>query len=133
MSDYIERLPKRWRVGAATYVVRVVGRDHPKLNCFDDGEPGHCLGLSDFSEKRVWLDQSQGPANFYNTVWHELIHLINECFGVVDGSDEETITTQAANGLCAVLRDNPRLARWFYVTNRDMAKHEDDHDRALSD
>jgi len=52
-------------------------------------------------------------AKMVNTAMHEIMHCIWFLNGLSDGADEEDAVDMMANGMCALMLDNPKLFAWM--------------------
>ena len=117
MSDQIgiyKGLPAKVRVGCFVYEV-IVGseREHDATETF---------GFASFPFRTISLRPRMSRNDAANTFLHEVIHAINNAYGLQrdseDSPTEEEYTQQITNGLCAFFQDNPDATRWFHKTNR---------------
>ena len=104
--DIFKGLPRKWKVGSYTFKVEVVPHDHPQLNHENDG-------LTVFQEEVIYLNESMKPMRAAIVALHEAIHTINWVFGVRDGCEEETVTTQVSTGLMSFWQDNQKVMQWI--------------------
>jgi hypothetical protein len=110
MSDVFHGLPRRLKIGHYTFRVKI-----QEAVATEDTE---CWGLADMQSQTISLVQGMGIERALNTVQHEITHCINNVYGVVDESDEETFTTQQTNGQIAFWLDNPKAFTWLAKTLR---------------
>ena len=115
MSDVFNGLPRRIKVGQYTFRVVISNATaHPDLE--------GCDGITDFEKFRIYLTESLHRQRAINVVQHELTHAINWVYGVDDGAEEETITTQHTNGLIELWVSNPKVFNWFAKSLRAMKR-----------
>lgn len=72
---------------------------------------GDFLGLCRNSELEIFVDDRWKDQIQANTLLHEILHAVAHQmgkFGLDDKSEEKAVETMA-NGICAVMRDNPKL------------------------
>ena len=105
MSNLLDTLPRKWKIGSYTFRVEIVPSTDPRLENND--------GLTVFPHQCVYLDQDMMLTRAAVVVLHEAIHVINWVFGVDDESTEETVTSQVSTGLMAFWRDNPKVMTWL--------------------
>ena len=92
------------KVGSNTY--KVVQEDSPTLN--DVQVWGYCHK----DKKEIVLDKKMDQERMQSTLIHEILHAIIEERKLKRYlKEEEMVVDQLANGLQAVLRDNPKLRR----------------------
>lgn len=117
--DWHLGLPRRIAIGAYTYRIQIVPRDHAKLEAAD--------GISLLNEFRILFAEDIPFQRAAEVVHHEMSHCINWVYGVQDETDEEQFTTQNSKGWTDVRLRNPRLDNWMTKTLRRMRK-ESNHD-----
>lgn len=115
MSDLYATLPKRLKIGPFTYRVEAVASGHELL-----GENNY--GMTVFDKTIIFLDNKMGSDQLLNTLIHEVSHAVHQAYGIADGSDEETIATQSANGWMQVYLDNPKLLQWITRAVKEVRK-----------
>lgn len=96
----MRRLPKKVRVMAFDYALKVVSEDIKN----DQGQ--QLLGRIDYSNSEIELDKRQSPQSLLHTLWHECFHAIFCQLGLAQ--DEGNIDSLSA-AVISVLRDNPYL------------------------
>lgn len=115
MSEVYLGLPRKIRIGQYTFRITISNAEkHPVLDGND--------GVTDFSQFRIYLDESLHRQRAINVVQHELTHAINWVYGVADGSEEEHITTQHTNGLIELWISNPKVFGWFARSLRTLKR-----------
>lgn len=118
MSDLhkrlLEQVPKRVKVGGYRFALDLVDKTDPDL-AGDNGS-------TEFDSLRCAVDRNLPFQNIVNTIIHELNHAINHVYGVKDGSSEEEIACQHANGWLALRIDNLKLDAWLNRAVRELRK-----------
>ena len=71
----------------------------------------HFLGFCRNNECEILIDDRWKPQVQANSLLHEVLHAIAHQMGKfgLDEDSEEKVVEVMANGLCAVMRDNPKL------------------------
>jgi len=69
------------------------------------------LGLCRTNEVEILIDDRWKPQVQANTLLHEILHAISSQMGKLglDDETEEKVVQVMANGICSVMRDNPKL------------------------
>jgi len=70
---------------------------------------GDFLGVCRNSELEILIDDRWKDQLQANTLLHEILHAVACQMGKLEGKSEEKVVEVMANGLCAVMRDNPTL------------------------
>ncbi len=96
-------LPRTIKIISQEYQVK----EMPEL----EKRQGDFLGLCRNSELEIFIDERWKDQVQANTLLHEILHAVAHQMGKLglDGKAEERVVETMANGLCAVIRDNPRL------------------------
>jgi len=98
-------MPRLVRVGSRLYGIRTMTRQEAT----ERGEFGH----TDLNEMEIALASDLTQAMLGEVFLHEVVHAINDYFGVDDGAEEEAFTTYVAKGLVAFWIDNPKAFKWW--------------------
>ena len=103
--------------------VRILGKQWSlvgKANLVDeDNNPA--FGLCETWEQRIRYTTETTPSQLRDTVWHELLHAIEETMGL--GLSESQVHALAA-GQLAVFADNPWLAEFMFERYRQGGRNE---------
>ncbi len=70
-------------------------------------------GYVDFDNQELWIDETLFPIKMAETFLHEIIHIINNYFDIVDDSVEEGSVLVQARGLTMIWKDNPQVLEWW--------------------
>lgn len=115
MSDVYLGLPRKAKIGQYTFRITLTTAE--KNSILVD-----CDEMTDFVAFRIYIDENLHRQRAINVVQHELTHAINWVYGVDDGAEEETITTQHTNGLIELWVNNPKIFNWFVKSLRTMKR-----------
>ena len=94
---------KKIRIGAIDYKVECAKRDKD----VDD------FGSTRTQTATIIYKSEQTSQQLANTLLHECLHAIWDEFDLKDKEDEESVCTKMANGLCALIRNNPDFYIWL--------------------
>lgn len=102
------KLPKTIKVGYKTYKLRWMEEHVPD-------ESTHAMGLTYSRTGTMYINRSRGEPlqEQANTLLHEILHCLFFVQGIkgFTAEQEEQVVNALANGLCAVLVDNPGLMK----------------------
>jgi Zn-dependent peptidase ImmA (M78 family) len=93
-------LPEKIKIGCYTYEIEIT--DKPLII----GDKCSHIGLIDYHEQKISIDQKLGQQAREQTLWHEIIHGICHDRKIEFGEDEEKIIDSLANGMLALMKDN---------------------------
>lgn len=106
MTDFYKEMPKSVRVGCYEFCI--------EIGEIEDHESAREFGHVNLANQKIRIRPNMRPHNLANTFIHEVLHAIHWVYGLYSGKpDEETYTTQGANGLCAFWQDNPEAVAWW--------------------
>ena len=74
------------------------------------GQNGTSAGRIVNDLQRIWIDKTNALGRQREVLLHEIIHAV-DFFGALEISENQTMAL--ANGLLAVLRDNPQVAKFI--------------------
>ena len=97
--------PKTIKVGYATYTLEGATAHDSWANGVY-GDTNHAKLLVRYN--RELPSQQAGE-----TVLHEVMHCVYDCWKVGKDDDEEAVVSKFAAGLATVMRDNPKLLEWI--------------------
>jgi len=101
----ISLLPKTVKVGP--YVYKIEKWD--AMAARDADKHGEC----DTAMHIIRVDATYSEAAVKNTLLHEILHAVWNAWGLGDSEEEEKAVNNMANGLQAVLNDNPGLIKFL--------------------
>lgn len=106
MSHVLDELPESLKIGYADWTVDTE-------STAPVSEETIVFGLCEKATHTIKYFRGYNDNHLRNTVLHEVLHAIWDAHGLSDEEPEETVVSSLANGLQAVLRDNPEFAVWF--------------------
>lgn len=117
------KLPRAIRIGAHTWRIKRMLMNPPTEAAYSPQEEN---GACSFDEHVIWIHPAvvRKPSLLFETLHHEITHVINEHCGVTDASTEEVFTTQVAKGWAQVALDNPKLLPYLQALLHPAAKPE---------
>ena len=71
-------------------------------------EIGGALGLADFNRQRIMINKDHTPATQNIALYHEIIHIISDAWGLKLNEEQVKIGTHA---LISFLKDNPDFTK----------------------
>lgn len=109
----IENIPKHVKVGYKDYRIEFA----PVGAVIAGGLYGECRHAEGVIVIAPGIDAKETA----NTLLHEILHAVWRCFNIPRGKagilddvlNEEIAVGGTANGLCAVMRDNPEVFNWI--------------------
>ena len=107
MRELFSEMPTH-SVKVAGYTIKLELMTQP------ESESAREWGHYNHQAQTIRMAPNMNPERFFNVMIHEVLHVINDTFGVTDDSVEEQFVTLAANGLTAVWLDNPQLFSWLH-------------------
>lgn len=110
---YLVNPPQTFRVGGKRWKLSI-------------GPLADCAGLTEYWDQVVALDNEQTPAEFLDTLMHELTHVINHAYGPLRPEDphatDEHSAAIAGKGWSDLFITNPSLLRWIGVIAAEARK-----------
>ena len=98
--------PKKIKLGYATFKIE------KRTNSFCESQ--EMMGDCDTQKLRIRYDKSQANNELANTILHEVLHALFHTQSInVSEKLEEKIVHSLANGLCAMIKDNPNFVDWL--------------------
>lgn len=107
--DFYSNMPTQLRIGSYDYQVVVMNPNDP--------DNTRLFGDMSAAMQRIRIAPGMTPKRLANTFMHEVLHAVNEYFGIDDQSTEEQGVTQGANGLCLFFQNNPAACQWWIKVN----------------
>ena len=99
------KLPKVIKVGGFDIEVKPL----ENLESLAHGINGHFSAI----EHVIRIDRTLPKLKLMDTLLHEVLHAIYNVGNISDEDEEERIVSIMASGLTQVLRDNPKLRKFF--------------------